>query len=48
MGLFDKLKNSLAGKPVSGVAMISDVQKVQNLLEEIVEEVLEEDEQSQR
>ena len=44
MKIFEKLKKALSSKPVSGVALISDVEEVQELLEEIVDEVIAEEE----
>jgi hypothetical protein len=38
MGFFDKIKEIFVGKPVTGVAIITDVEEVENYLEEIVDE----------
>jgi hypothetical protein len=45
MGIFDKLKKAMSGQPVTGVAIISDVEEVQQMLEDIVDEVLAEEEE---
>ncbi len=45
MSIFEKIKKALRGKPVTGVALISDVEEVQQLLEEIVQEVIDEEAQ---
>ncbi len=38
MSLFNKIKEAIVGKPVTGVAIISDVEEVEDFLEEIVDE----------
>jgi len=48
LSFFDKLKKAFVNKPVSGVAIISDVEEVQKLLEEIVDEVMAENEQNKQ
>lgn len=48
MGIFDKIKKAVSSKPVTGVALISDVEEVQKMLEEIVEQVIAENEQNSK
>ncbi|MFP4456211.1 MAG: hypothetical protein ACLFPS_00940 [Clostridia bacterium] len=48
MGFFDKIKEIILGKPVTGVAIISDVEEVEHYLEEIVDEALEEKQKNNR
>lgn len=46
MGFFDKIKEMILGKPVTGVAIISDVEEVESFLEDIVDEAFEQEQQS--
>ena len=40
MGIFDKIKKAIGGRPVTGVALIADVEEIQEALDEIVAGVL--------
>ncbi len=40
MGFFDKIKEIFIGKPVTGVAIITDVEEVESYLEQIVDETI--------
>ena len=46
MKIFEKLKKAISGQPVSGVVLISDVEEVQEMLEEIVDEVIAEEDKN--
>gem|GEM_PF-6171256 len=40
MGIFDKIKKAISGRPVTGVALIVDVEEIQEALDDIVAKVL--------
>jgi hypothetical protein len=40
MSFLKKIKETIVGKPVTGVAIISDVEEVEKFLEEIVDNTL--------
>jgi len=46
MGFFDKIKEMILGKPVTGVAIISEVEEVESFLEDIVDEAFEKEQQN--